>query len=764
MREPETEQRQQSFAEEVTSRFGVLPNFFCSAPTAKGLVQELWKAAKAGYLDCPLPSLFKERLFVHLSRFCEARYCIVRHVGFLIGKGNPAGDASVLPQTVAEVLALLRRPLPDADGLARCFERLESHGQPLEIPDPETQLEGDLFDALTVAFVEPARSARARQAVICAFGESRFEILIAFLAFVRTAHYWTETHPALAYEADMLAVMAQHRELAQWLLDRTEAEHVRAGEALRRTLAELQEIRGERAKVAEALRLTEERLKSVLHAARMAFWVWDPATDTIGGSDAMDELYGLPPGQKLHNSVRGFELVHPEDLPGHRAAVEAAARDCGAWHHDFRIIRPRDGTVAWLEERAHATRDPHTGKVAVVGLVWDVTERKLLETSLQDADRRKDEFLATLAHELRNPLAPLRNGLQIARLLSNADSPFQRTIDMMDRQLTHLVHLVDDLLDVGRISSGKIELRRDQITLSEILTGSAEAARTAIDTHGHELIIEPGAEELWIEGDFDRLTQIFSNLLTNAAKYTERSGKIELRVAREGDYAVVSVADNGIGIPAADLPLVFDLFSQVRLHQGRAEGGLGIGLSIVRKLVEMHQGTVSVSSEGSGKGSTFIVRLPLMSARQPTPMHLRTTPAASVSRRRILVVDDNTDAASSLAVLLEHQGHEVAIAHDGAEAVAKARNLRPQVVFLDLGMPRMGGLEAARHLRAAAQGEPMMLVALTGWGQEQDHQRTRKAGFDLHLLKPIKRDELDKVLVASPSPAGAVCTEPQRAY
>jgi PAS domain S-box-containing protein len=739
----------QSFSDEVISRFGVLPNFFCSAPAAEGLVQELWKFAKSAYLDCALPSLFKERLFVHLSRFCEVRYCIVRHVGFLIGEGHPAGDASALPQTIEQVLTVLRRPLPDADGLSHCFQRLESYGQPVEMPEPEAQLEGDLFDALTIIFVEPARSARARRAVTCAFGESRFEILTAFLAFVRTAHYWTETHPTLPYETDMLAVMAKHGELARLLIDRTEAENVKAGDAFRRTLAELQEIRGEQARVEAALRITEERLQAVLRTAHMAFWAWDPATDTVSASVTMDELLGLPPGEKLTSSRRGFELVHPEDLPALRAKLEAAAREGGTWDHDFRIVRPCDGKITWLTERANATCDSD-GKLVMAGLVWDVTERKLLESSLQEADQRKDEFLATLAHELRNPLAPLRNGLQIARLTSSADSPFQRTIEMMDRQLTHLVRLVDDLLDVGRISSGKIELRRDKLALPAILTSSAEAARAAIDTHSHQLIIEPAAEELWVEGDFDRLTQIFSNLLTNAAKYTERGGRIELRVSRKGNYAVVNVSDNGIGIPSDDLPHVFELFSQVRLHQGRSEGGLGIGLAIVRKLVEMHQGTVSVCSDGSGKGSTFTVRLPLLSDGAATPVSLHTKLPSSVPPRRILVVDDNTDAAVSFAVLLEHQGHEVATAHDGEEAVAKARVLRPHIVFLDLGMPRMDGFEAAKHLRALSDGEPMTLVALTGWGQKRDHERTREAGFDWHLLKPIDGNELDKILAASP--------------
>ena len=320
---------------------------------------------------------------------------------------------------------------------------------------------------------------------------------------------------------------------------------------------------------------------------------------------------------------------------------------------------------------------------------------------------------------------------------------------MMDRQLSHLVHLVDDLLDVGRISSGKIELRRAHIVLTDIVRASAEAARTAMEMHAHELIIEPGTEELWVDGDFDRLTQVFSNLLTNAAKYTERGGKIEVGVRREGNCAVVSVADSGIGIPSADLPHVFELFSQVRAHQGRAEGGIGVGLALVRKLVEMHRGTVLAASEGSGKGSTFVVRLPLSLGVSTPEVRSSIAVQLPVPPRRILVADDNQDAALSLAMLLEHQGHEVETAHDGEEAIEKARSLRPEIVFLDLGMPRMGGIEAAKHLRLLAGSQPMILVALTGWGQTQHHQRTREAGFDWHLLKPIDRNELEKVLAAA---------------
>jgi CheY-like chemotaxis protein/anti-sigma regulatory factor (Ser/Thr protein kinase) len=310
-----------------------------------------------------------------------------------------------------------------------------------------------------------------------------------------------------------------------------------------------------------------------------------------------------------------------------------------------------------------------------------------------------------------------------------------------------LVHLVDDLMDVSRITTGKIELRRERVSLREVLAFSAEASRAAIDMHGHRLIIDSCVEELSVEGDFDRLTQVFSNLLSNAAKYTERGGTIELRVAREGGEGVISVADTGIGIEAADLPGIFEMFSQVRSHQGRADGGLGIGLSLVRQLVEMHGGSVQVASPGEGCGSTFSVRLPLTGpAANALPEHGvggNQTPVAP--RRRILVVDDNEDAATSLATLLEQLGHDVVTAFDGEDGVAKAKALRPHVVFLDLGMPRMNGIEAARRLRALPDGAQITLIALTGWGQVQDLERTRAAGFNHHLLKPIAPDSLNRL-------------------
>jgi PAS domain S-box-containing protein len=402
--------------------------------------------------------------------------------------------------------------------------------------------------------------------------------------------------------------------------------------------------------------------------------------------------------------------------------------------------RPREWSaaeIAMIEETAERT--------------WAAVERAQAEAALREADRRKDEFLATLAHELRNPLAPLRNGLQIARLTMPNDSPLQRNVEMMNRQLTHLVRLVDDLLDVGRINSGKLVLRLEPVALRDVLASSMEAVQAVIDARQHELVVDPGDASLTVLGDVDRLAQVFSNLLSNAAKYTDPGGRIELKVAREGADAVVRIIDSGIGIPASELDHVFDLFSQVRSHQGRAEGGLGIGLSLVKRLVALHDGNVTAQSGGLGRGSTFTVRLKLLDEKSGGARASRAgLGAAGGSARRVLVVDDNADAAETMAALLRLLGHEVWIANDGRSALDKVRALGPDAVFLDLGMPGMGGLEVARHLRASVHGESVLLVAVTGHGQPQDRIDTRAAGFDWHLVKPVDVERLSAILEPSP--------------
>jgi signal transduction histidine kinase len=416
----------------------------------------------------------------------------------------------------------------------------------------------------------------------------------------------------------------------------------------------------------------------------------------------------------------------------------------------------KDGVLAGIFSATQATPREWTGlEVTLVQETcernWAAVERARAEAALRAADRRKDEFLATLAHELRNPLAPLRNGLQIARLTCRSDATLQRTVDMMDRQLSHLVRLVDDLLDVARISSGKLELRREPVDLAQVLASSVESTRVIIESQGHELVVDVDHEELLVRGDFERLSQVFTNLLSNAAKYTERGGLIRIALAREKNEGVVRVVDSGIGIPAGEVEHVFDLFSQVRSHQGRTGGGLGIGLSLVKSLVALHDGEVSACSAGVGAGSTFTVRLPLLAAdvrNVPAPVPTATQESAqpAVDPRRILIADDNVDAVTSLARLLTLLGHEVATAHDGLEALGKAAEGTPEVVFLDLGMPRMDGIEAAQRIRQLPGGDKILLIALTGWGQESDRQRTLDAGFDWHLIKPIGVAELTEIL------------------
>jgi signal transduction histidine kinase len=671
---------------------------------------------------------------VHLSRFCETRYCIVRHVGFLIGEGRPAGDAGALPQTVGQVLELLSKPVPGAERLEQAISGLESQRYPVAIPAPETSLEHDLFDALTIVFIAPRRAQRARTAITTAVGETTFEILTAFLAFVRTAHFWTETHPTLEFEGDMLAVMRRHPELAQLMLDSSDAQWAQSSEALQRALTDLRTTAGN-------LRTTEERFRALVTATSDVTFRMSPDWSQMWHLDGQ----GFVADTDSTTDNWQADYIHPDDQPELNAAVAEAIRTKGLFEFEHRVRRA-DGTFGWALSRAVPLVDEHGTITEWFGAARDITKRRNAEEALREGDRRKNEFLATLAHELRNPLAPMRHGLEIAKKDSQPGSQLKSVIEIMDRQLNHLVHLVDDLMDVGRISTGKIELRRERVNLREVLEASVETCRMAVEKRGLTLLLEPGAGELHVTGDFDRLTQVFSNLLSNATKYTERGGRIELRMAQQGDEAIASVSDTGIGIPGRELPGIFELFSQVTEHRNRAEGGLGIGLSLVRKLVELHRGSVSAQSPGTGGGSVFTVRLPLREAAAAEESKQPETKLNGGPRHRILVVDDNTDAATSLAMLLSELGHEVETAFGGAEGVSKAETMRPNLIFLDLGMPRVDGIEAARRVRALPDGRDVTLIALTGWGQEHHHQQTRAAGFNRHLVKPIDPDDLERLL------------------
>lgn len=376
-------------------------------------------------------------------------------------------------------------------------------------------------------------------------------------------------------------------------------------------------------------------------------------------------------------------------------------------------------------------------------------ENARLYAELREADRRKDEFLATLAHELRNPLAPVRNAVHLLRLKSPDDPQILWARDVIERQVQQMSRLVDDLLDVSRISRGKVELRKQSIDLARVVADAIEATRPLIEQRRHRLTVALPDEPILLLADPTRLEQVLANLLNNAAKYTEPGGEISLSAERQGDDALVRVRDTGAGIAHEHLDSVFDMFVQIGERGTQTPGGLGIGLSLVRRLVELHGGTVVAHSEGSGKGSEFVVRLPALPAREPDAPAVAAAPteaAAAGPARRVLVVDDNIDAAESLALMLRVHGHEVTVAYDGAGAVAAVRAGAPEVVFLDIGLPDRDGYTVARELRSLPGGARLLLIALTGWGQEDDRRRAMEAGFDYHLVKPVEPEAIEELL------------------
>ena len=393
-----------------------------------------------------------------------------------------------------------------------------------------------------------------------------------------------------------------------------------------------------------------------------------------------------------------------------------------------------------------ALRDADGAISGVLGHGVDQTERRLAEeelralaAALSEADRRKTEFLATLAHELRNPLAPIRNGLTVMRLGADNPALMAKTRDIMDRQVSQMVRLIDDLLDVARISGGKMDLRQERIDLNAVLAGAIETSMSMIDAGGHVLQLVTAPHSLPVHADAARMAQVIGNLLNNAAKYTRTGGLIRVETRRDGDQAVLSVSDNGVGIPAESLAAVFDLFNQVRRNMDLAQGGLGIGLSLVRRIMEMHGGSVAADSAGAGCGASFTLRLPLLLAGMDAQPVTAGRGAGAVRECfKILVVDDNVDAADTLCAILQLDGHDTRSAHDGRAALVVAAGFRPDIAFLDIGMPGMNGYEVAQALRAAPDLRDMELVALTGWGTEADRTRAAQAGFNQHLTKPAE--------------------------
>jgi PAS domain S-box-containing protein len=395
------------------------------------------------------------------------------------------------------------------------------------------------------------------------------------------------------------------------------------------------------------------------------------------------------------------------------------------------LVRP-DGSTIPIDDSAAPIR---LGDriIGVVLIFRDISERRRSEQVLLDADRRKDEFLATLAHELRNPLAPIRNAMRIISGRADADPNVGKAKEVVERQLKHMVRLIDDLMDVSRITRGRLELHRERINVEAAVRIAAETSQPLLDMKHHALRVQaiPG---VFVQADATRLAQVFSNLLNNSAKYSPPGSEISIKIASEGPHAVVSISDNGVGIPAAMLPRIFDMF--VQLEQSGQREGLGIGLTLVKHLVELHGGLVEASSPGAGQGSTFKVLLPLADSPPPEPPCESAVNVAPTFRARVLVADDNRDAADTLSVFLQLDGHEVRTAYDGVEALHIAGQFAPHIALLDIGMPKLNGYQTARRIREQSWGCSMLLVALTGWGQEQDRREATEAGFNCHLVKP----------------------------
>lgn len=611
-----------AFEAKVADRFGVLPNFFRSARAAPELVERLWSFAEAAYFDNPMPSLFKERLFVYLSRFCPVRYCIVRHVGFLIGYGRPAGDTAAPLNTVADVMRLLRRPTPWDRDMATIYQRMAAHGDPASNwPESDTEPEDMIFACAAVLFNEPARSEAARCALVAAIGERRFEFLAGFLAFIRTAHYWTMLHPEIEIEEDMAALLRGQEELARLLRDDAEADRCDMGNRL------------------------------------------------------FEELTAL-----------------------------------------------RD-----LHERRELERATH---------------------ELEEKDRQKDQFIAVLAHELRNPLSAIRAATDALALTGATDARAERFRSLVDRQSAAMTRMLDDLLDASRVALGKVNVCIEDIDFSATVRSVLAEHEVRAHAAGLAIVVRLPETACYVRGDGIRLRQVIDNLLSNAIKFTTSPGRITLQLDADGQSAVLRITDTGIGFSSDSAKRLFDPFFQANDHDlARRGGGLGLGLAISARLAELQRGSLRAASDGPGQGATFSLTLPCAADAPKEAAQSRSRRLAG--RGRVLLVEDNPDVASCLADLTKLLGFDVEIASDGHEALAYARAATPDIIVCDLGLPHgMDGYKVAR----ACKGDPTLrdvrLVAASGYSRPEDYANAKAAGFDQLLAKPVTLKSLEDALSA----------------
>jgi signal transduction histidine kinase len=605
-----------AFEVDVAGRFGILPNFFKSARAAPDLLEQLWGFAKAGYLDNPMPSVFKERLFVWLSRYCPMRYCIVRHVGFLLGDqhGRAAGDAAAVPQSIDEVVRLLHRPSPWNRDMAPVYARLPAAQPQTEWPAPDSDREDAIFACAAIMFVEPARSEGARYALARTLGPRDFELFCGCLAFIRTAHYWTMLHPEIESEDDMVELMRGHEELARLLLEDSEASRSEMSERL---FAELAELRA-------------------------------------------------------------------------------------------------------LNERE---------------------ELKKAKQQLEEKDRQKDQFIAVLAHELRNPLAAIRTAASTLRLLQLEDERAGPIIERVARQSTTIARMLDDLLDASRIAFGKVSVRPERIELRSLLAEAFEEQVAHARHAGLQLSAEIAEGACTVNADRVRLRQIVDNLLSNAIKFTPAGGNVNLSLTMKGETAVVVLKDSGVGFDRSFAQRLFEPFVQHEPGGERSAGGLGLGLAIASRLTSLLGGSLSAMSPGIGQGASFTLTMPIVAALQEAP-------ADHIAPQRrlpkiILLVEDNQDLADGLAQRLQLEGASVRVAGDGPTALQRARELIPDLIVCDLQLAgEMDGFSVARACRQDASLKNVRLIAVSGYSSAQNLADVMAAGFDSFLVKPLNEEAL----------------------
>jgi PAS domain S-box-containing protein len=499
-----------------------------------------------------------------------------------------------------------------------------------------------------------------------------------------------------------------------------------------------------RLKEAEArARASEEGLRLALLAGSMATWDWDVPGGRVIWNDEHFRMLGYDVGAVVPSYEAWARRVHPEDLPAAEASLRRALDGDGDYNAEFRAVRG-DGSQRWIEARGRVDRDASGRPLRCYGVMIDVTEHRHAVDALRDADRRKNEFLGVLSHELRNPLAPIRNSIYLLERAAPDSPPAARAREVIRRQTEHLSRLVDDLLDVTRISSGKIALERARLDLCDLVRAVCEDHRSLFVRDGIDLRLDLPAEPAWVDGDATRLSQVIGNLLQNAAKFTPAGGQVVVGVRAAERLAEVLVRDTGVGMEPDEVERMFEPFAQAERSLARTKGGLGLGLALAKGLVELHGGTVRAHSEGLGRGAEFRVSLP--GAAGPARAAAPGPRAAGGQGRLVLVVEDNPDAGQSLADLLEMQGHRVVLARDGRSGIAMARSIRPDVVLCDLGLPDVDGFEVARTLRRDEALRATHLVALSGYARAEDRRSARDAGFDAHLPKPPPLDALQAIL------------------